>query len=115
MGLITKGMGAIIKSAGKSAGKSKGISKGISKVPKGSFTTWPSEVVGSITKAMPKSKKFKITKKDAFIAGVAAGAVGTSVYQKKPSPHTGRRTKNPKGTGETFSKKNIHKGDPRKG
>ena len=71
-------MGAIIKGIG----KGKGISKA-SKVPVGSFTAWPSEIIRTTSKAIPKPKKLKITKKEAFIAGAGTGAAGSQLHKTK--------------------------------
>ena len=83
MGLITKGMGAIIKGLG-----SKPM-KGLGKIKKG------------VPKAIPRPKKsrpkkFKLTKDDAFVGGAGVGTVVTSeIHREKkrtPSPHRTRKS-----------------------
>ena len=84
MTIITKGMGAIIKSLGK--GKGQGMVKGAGKkaVPK------------AVPRAIPRPKKFRLTKTDdAFVAGAGIGtAVTSEIHREKnktPSPHRSRK------------------------
>ena len=78
MTIITKGMGAIIKTMG----KGKGIVKGAGKK--------------AVPKPIPRPKKFRITKTDdAFVAGAGIGtAVTSEIHREKnktPSPHRSRK------------------------
>jgi hypothetical protein len=82
MTIITKGMGAIIKSLGKGQGMVKGAGKKAG--PK------------AVPKAIPKPKKFRLTKTDdAFVAGAGIGtAVTSEIHREKnktPSPHRTRK------------------------
>jgi hypothetical protein len=100
MTLITKGMGAIIKSLGK--GKGQGMVKGAGKkaVPK------------AVPRAIPRPKKFRLTKTDdAFVAGAGIGtAVTSEIHREKnktPSPHRTRKSLGGflKGVKKVFTKK----------
>ena len=94
MTLLTKGMGAIIKTMG----KGKGIVKGAGKK--------------AVPKAIPRPKKFRLTKTDdAFVAGAGIGtAVTSEVHREKnktPSPHRTRKSLGGflKGVKKVFTKK----------
>ena len=114
MTLITKGMGAIIKSLGKGKGqgmvkgKGQGMIKGAGKkaVPK------------AVPRAIPRPKKFRLTKTDdAFVAGAGIGtAVTSEIHREKnktPSPHRTRKSIGGflKGVKKVFTKKKPVKKD----